>query len=315
MSLEDVFGSDPVLSIMRINRIENVIGRVENIADLIASSENLERVRVSESLHEDLKERILDAIISNPRVTILEINCGIRTPIPLVLQLLREMISLHSVEVYDLGSAPYMDKIFSALHTSTTLQNLAVRLTSEGNENVQATADSLCRYLGDDCALMQLELLLWNWDRSMESAFVSVCESIGKCSSLRCLTVVDQGEEAVNMEQGVADAFASAIVNSSLEDVCLEEFEESTMDRICEALSRTDAVKDFELTFCQVDDKHLKLSRKWKPFLGDNLPLSSWPHILKEAEDWVESSQSRHSTDIHYYLVRQMCPSLIRNLP
>jgi hypothetical protein len=99
------------------------------------------------------------------------------------------------------------------------------------------------------------------------------------------------------------DFFVCAIVNSSLEDVHLFLAGEFTMDRVCEASSRTATVKDFDLTFCQVDDMHLKLGRKWKRLLGKNLP---------SGEVKPEPPFGGHSL---YYLVRQIYPLLVRNPP
>lgn len=69
------------------------------------------------------------------------------------------------------------------------------------------------------------------------------------------------------------------------------------MDRVCQALSCTNAVKNFDLCFRKEGGGvMLQITRGTCPFkqvLSQNVPLGLWPRILAKANTWtLEDSHS-----------------------
>lgn len=292
--------------------------QVEEIAEAIASHENLTCILIDAPLYDYLSESIITAIISNRRITRLSVFNITEANMPLIRRLLHEMTSLRRVVLPNPIPTSNEDEIFSALHTVTMLKELHVVFSRDDNESFEGSAKALIRYIRDSSSLTTLGFSFWTWTISLRSLFSCICEAIGECSSLRCLMMNQRFrsfDETVDLV-GMAELLAPAIQKSLLlEEVRFLGSNTVLMDQICSTLESTVAVRNFDLTFCQVNNELLKLSRKWKKLLGDNLPLNNWPEILREADDWVEKSQSHYSTDVHYFLVREMCPLLLHNLP
>jgi len=129
--------------------------------------------------------------------------------------------------------------------------------------------------------------------RVQEEPFRILCEAVSKSSSLYSLTLVNAVVREEYIE-GAVEHLANCIANSatlkwlSFDTAASGTF---TMDRVCQALSRTDAAKNFDLFFRKKERaangyEELQIVRRTCPFklaLSQNIPLNQWSSILSTA--------------------------------
>jgi hypothetical protein len=278
----DLINEERVLAVSSLNRI--VQGRIDEVADFIASTDSFQQVFVSQApVSEELGNRFSRAIVSNPNINAVTLmspeGVAMRELIRWIAssQTLVHMPSLEKVAMYDLYAPVGMslqdwDFVFSLLITSTSLQELDILFKNGCHDDFMR---AFPRFLLDASTLVSFSFT--SVSNFPEASYTSLFESVAQ-SSLRTFQLYGRFTEAV--VQAVAECFAQAIAESS----ALEQVGMGVQMRL--ALSLTTPVRNLDFTLSHVGDESdllFKINRRWKPLLRTNVPLGLWPHILEKA--------------------------------
>jgi hypothetical protein len=287
------------LYVSRINRLENLQQRIDEIVGFIKSNNHLKRVILDESPRgEELRHGLSQAIVSNTRITDIRIDhrpCDRQHMFAWITSwgTLEYMTSLKTVIVSRASdmSLQDWDLLVPLLLTCKSLQELEVFSCDDAAMSV------FSRYLG---GLSLISLSLHGHINLSEAAFSSLCDGLAG-SSLRMLRLYCSVRRA--SVDTAAEHLARAIEESSLEEVWVE----STLLR--SALLWTTPVRNFGFCVSHGNSEvHVRIHRKWKSLLSANIPLALWACILEKAHVSPETCHS--PVGILFYLLREK-PDLV----
>jgi hypothetical protein len=285
----------------RLNRVDNVEGRVDEIVHFIESDARyltLQYLSLDEApIEENLGHRLSQAIVSNPHFNIMFMSSGVALPWIASRGTLVHMTNLYStrISIDSDTSIQHWNALLSLLLTSASLREL--RVSFKGGCDA-ALMSAFAQYVKAG-SIRYLTLCVPSL--LSETAFASFCKGVAQ-SSLQTLALVDNEEAAL---ETFAECLARAIAESSLEQVGLD-------IEVRSALSSTTPVKDLDFVFSPTvhiyEYPTLKINRKWKHLLSANIPLGMWPHILERAHASTETSHG--PLGILFRLLRQR-PDLV----
>jgi hypothetical protein len=283
---------------------------VEEIAQFIRDSENIDEFYLNcPPVNEELGRHISDAIVQNSHIRTLYIDNYYGAIWDLVAWIgsrntLVNMTSLRFVTIQDRRDMSALDSsmLFPLLLTITSLHSFEINFRCD-NGCSDDVMSALSSYLGT-AALTKFEFFS---TRLLEAAFTALCNGVA-LSTLRQFSLYLTNYRKFNLETA-AESIALMIVESSLEEVWMEEWSESFIS----ALKLTAPVRNMDFAFTQIwygsYTIRLRINRKWKPLVFHaNTPLALWPHILDKSHASPETSHA--SADIVYYVLRQK-PNLV----
>jgi hypothetical protein len=287
----------------RLNRVDNVQGRVDEIVLFIESDTRyltLQYLSLDEApIEESIGHQFSQAIVSNTHFIVMHMSSGVALPWISSRGTLVHMTNLSSTRISIDSDTSIQDwnALLSLLLTSASLRELRVSFKDGCDDALMAAFAQYVRAGSIRFLRICVPSLL------SETAFASFCESVAQ-SSLQTLALVDNKESAL---ETFSECLGRAIAKSSLEEVGLD-------IKVRSALSSTTPVKDLDLVFSPTlhvyEYPTFKINRKWKHLLSANIPLGMWSHILTKANASTETSHG--PLGILFCLLRQR-PDLVPN--
>lgn len=269
----------------------------------------------------ELEDEILDSLIADERI--ISFTLADASPGSSLLRVLDRILHKlpHLVILLAPGgvfSTPEAEMISSKLQGCTSLRSLAFSFV--GDESTRSLP-AVGRCVQDHSSLRQLSIKFELSLPASEEDFKALCQGVAKSSSLKhlAITSLPPAEQTESIERA-AEALAEAVAESrSLKLVAIHD-NQLFQDRIRHAISRTNAAKNFDLTFHHEQHREnddmtvIKLHRTnpWKPLLPQNIPLALWSSILAKTNTWNEVT-SHTSVDALFFLAREKCDLLFCN--
>jgi hypothetical protein len=308
--------------------MQNQDENVEEVVSAVLDANNSWRgLILNASLNGGTEESIFEALLSSNKITSLYIPpYSVKEEVSSMLgKAIPGLPNLRRVDIALALNEREAESMFTILRTCPTLTEITACL----GHCTDGIAKPLSKYLRESVTLRNLGLDFGTLDLPWQTAvshtgFASICDGIGRCSSLRALCVSQppfNDEEANDID---ARSLALAMAKSkSLIGAGVKLTSQSFIEKVRGFLVRTPTVQNFDVCIRKGRKGYtvaLELCREWKPLLTKNITPALWPLILAKANTWHQRLSYRllrvsHSElDALFLLVREKNDALLQNV-